>query len=350
MGDHAEASRLFELALKSHMTIARKHEQTNHPPPQQQQGDNEQMEDDSTNRVTTTAAAATNTTSQELLNVSNAKIQRLNASIRRMTTSSRLPITPFCGQQRAAYKRRKGYTTNSNSDNNNNNTSYKFHQVYCLPIVMDDHDWQTATLDDKTFVLIFNTAVCNHLWGIGFQEQVRYREETQADLQAKRAFLVANQLYRLAMNSMNRLTHSYHNGYLNNNENEKCGSSCIDHRFFLVALLNNMSHVTKTLGNSGAINSQKANAEALHFDRMLLKAIFWYKDSQPVPPPAQPEHSTVTTTTATSAMPNSIAEESNNNDNDWENAESDANIVETFFDHVFYLIGTPEAIVPAPAA
>ena len=232
--------------------------------------------------------------------------------IQRMTTSSKLPISSFCGQN-----------------------SHMHHEVYCLPIVMDDMEWESASIDDKTFVLIFNTAVCNHLWGMYFQQQEEEEQQhhhkqqghddDNEDDQSKRAFLAAHQLYRLALSNGNKVGRSTPNETGNP---AVCSSSSIDYQLCLVAVLNNLSHISKTLVGTDSY-------EAHQFDRMLLKAIFWWRDSrdQRRASPAWIDSNDLTT-----------------NYGIYDYEDGDTEIIDLFLEYVFYQIGVSEAVAPAASA
>ncbi len=225
--------------------------------------------------------------------------------IRRMTTSSNARTSVFCGQHHieSRPRRRHGRTSSKASD-----TQYR--EVYCLPMVMEDLEWESISLDDKTFVLIFNSAMCNHLWGMHFEEQEHRQgnRKHDGDRQSLSAFAIADTLYRLALsNAVGR-------------DLRNCSSdgSRTQFQLCLLAVLNNLCHISYSLNGS-------TSCEALHFDRTLLKAIFWYRDSK--------EH-------RRSPL---LSDHSDYEDDDDE-------IVGLFLDYVFYLIGTAESLLPAAAA
>merc|ERR1712176_555713 len=72
---------------------------------------------------------------------------------------SRLRTLNYCGQEE--YHHEHALTSQH----------HYHHQVYSLPIVMEESEWDTAPIQDKTFVLIFNTALCNHLWGMQLMQR-----------------------------------------------------------------------------------------------------------------------------------------------------------------------------------
>lgn len=201
----------------------------------------------------------------------------------RVTSSSLVLTTPYSGQHHI------------------NKSPYR--EVYCLPIVMDDLEWESASSDDKTFILIFNSAMCNQLWGMHFQQLEHRRGGLTKDTnrQSNRAFTVADSLYRLALGHAVNLT------------------ARTQYQLWLLAVLNNLSHISYTMKGPGS-------DEAIHFDQILLKAIFWYRDSKE-------------------------QKESNlNSGHQMGYEDDDVEIVALFLDYVFYLIATPESLQPAAAA
>jgi len=265
----------------------------------------------------------------------------------------------------------------------------QYQQVYSLPIVMNEEEWELSSIEDKSFVLIYNTALCNHLLGMNLLVTIRdYNQDQEAGKHyiksnikdygrknsrlkqnknknkraainkttktnnintlsntCERAFHVAKNLYRLALENVI----SFVNG--------------VDQLCY-VAMFNNMSHVYKTLQG---FNSQ----EASRFDLLLLKAIFWWKDtnsfkllsssstssatstqSNNISLPLSYQDQEDTTTTTTTTMPSSSGSSSNHNNasNNSCYEDDDLEIIDSFLENVFYLVGVPYAIVPAPAA
>ena len=116
-----------------------------------------------------------------------------------------------------------------------------------------------------------------------------------------------------------------------------------------VALFNNMSHLCKTLDGYHS-------KEAYIFDTLLLKAIFWWRDSNISSSNAI---STSTAIATSSVSGNNLAGNANftstsvvvSNANTSTNYDDDdEEIIEAFLDNVFYLIGVAEDAVPAAAA
>jgi len=224
--------------------------------------------------------------------------------ISRMTSFSRLQSISYSGQQEyheEKYGRQRP----------------QHHQVYSLPIVMEETEWDTAPVQDKSFVLIFNTALCNHLWGMQLMQQ--YLEATANNgnntvpsaamaQHCRETLTVAKLLYKLAL------------------ENSVSFANGVD-KMCYVALYNNLSHVCKTLDGYESMEAQWC-------DDMLLKAIFWWRDS-----------------TQQHQNQNQWSPQSRNNSASADMyLDEDVEIVDAFFDNVYYRIGVPEEIAPAAAA
>jgi hypothetical protein len=262
--------------------------------------------------------------------------------IPRMTSYSRLRTISYCGQQE--------YQEDTHQQFNGAHN----HQVYNLPIVMDETEWDTAPIQDKSFVLIFNTAVCNHLWGMQLMQQYITATTTGTPTvpsaaaiaeHCRETLTVAKLLYKLALkNSV-----SFANG--------------VD-KMCYVALYNNLSHVCKTLEGYDS-------TEAQWCDDMLLKAIFWWRDSHQQQQPSNPSSSSnsnnnnnnnsfqrnnttnmFATTTATTYAPSSTtaAVFTSHHPTTDRYLDDDYEIIDAFFDNVYYRVGVPEDIVPAAAA
>eukprot|EP00536_Pseudo-nitzschia_multiseries_P009285 jgi/Psemu1/22809/gm1.22809_g len=261
------------------------------------------------------------------------KMHYQNRRIRRMTSSSLLPTFSFCGQdqchrQRQCQRQCQCHHNKHDHANKQGHRHHHHHEIYCLPIVMDEAEWMLASVEDKTFVLIFNTAVCNHLWGMHGQQQQQQQqqEKPRMSVQSERAYLVADKLYRLALDN----------------------AVGIDYRLCIVAILNNLSHVSKTLDGPHS-------REGFKLDRSLLRAIFWLRDSKTQqqrhgyygggPPAAaafpaqqQQQQQQQQLLLLPGQQQNDIYE------------EDDDEIIDLFLDNVFYLIGAPEQSAPAAAA
>ena len=228
--------------------------------------------------------------------------------IRSMTTNSQLRASSYCGQ--------------ANQD--------KYHQVYSLPIVMHDDEWDAASLQEKYNILIFNTSLCNHLLGMYLlKHETLYassNSNTNYSIQRYQYFFeVAGMLYKSALSNTSTLNPS--------------GIDQLCH----VAMLNNISHVYKTLQGCDS-------REAYYYDILLLKAIYWWKDSNSnqngssstnmmnMSPPIYGSSSlrNNSTATVTESMMTTSA------------TSATEEIIDSFLDNTFYLISASDT--PASAA
>ena len=231
-------------------------------------------------------------------------LSKRNIGVPRMTDFSRLQAISYCGQPRGQHS--------------------CMHQVYILPIVMEATEWDTAPIQDKTFVLVFNTALCNHLWGMQMIKQyIVASTVTDAKASAtssinaaaivkfcQETLTVAKLLYKLALeNSV-----SFSNGV-----SKMC----------YVALYNNLSHVVKTLDGD-----ESAGAEWC--DDMLLKAIFWWREQD--------------STYRQHQLPIRNNSSSSHHLATDRYLDEDVEVIDAFLDNVFYRVGVSEYIVPAAAA
>jgi hypothetical protein len=228
--------------------------------------------------------------------------------IGRMTINSQLRASSYCDQ--------------AHQD--------KYHQVYSLPIVMHDDEWDAASLQEKYNILIFNTSLCNHLLGMCILEQETLHATSRGNINYSRKgyqyfFEVAGMLYKLALSNISTLNP--------NGINQLCH----------VAMFNNISHVYKTLEGCDS-------REAYLYDILLLKAIYWWKDTNSnlnesssmnimnMSPPTYGSSSlrNGTTTTVTESMMMTSA------------TSATEEIIDSFLDNIFYLISASDA--PASAA
>jgi len=298
--------------------------------------------DDSCRSVsyTPTAATTTATASAAAAPQSPAVVHRSNNNhhhhIARMTSYSRLRSIAYSGQQ-AYHEERTGMPM----------PDHTHHQVYSLPIVMDEHEWDTAPVQDKSFVLIFNTALCNHLWGMNLMEQYMDLENNHDAAAAassssssssssmaqhcRETLTVAKLLYKLAL------------------ENSVSFANGVD-KMCYVALYNNLSHVCKTLEGYDSVEAQWC-------DDMLLKAIFWWRDTTHQSSSSSNNNSNHHHHSAPSQSRGSSEETSSNNNHNNNGSSSsdmyldgDAEIMDAFFDNVYYRVGVSEDIAPAAAA
>jgi hypothetical protein len=260
--------------------------------------------------------------------------------IPRMTSYSRLRSISYCGQQEYHNESGDNPAQCNEVDSHSHN-----HQVYSLPIVMDEMEWETAPIQDKSFVLIFNTALCNHLWGMQLMQQyiaaTSDANNTNANANnastlpvpsaaamaehCRETLTVAKLLYKLAL------------------ENSVSFANGVD-KMCYVALYNNLSHLCKTLEGYDSMEAQWC-------DDMLLKAIFWWRDSHQQQQPSNPSNNNnhqqrATSNTMVSAS-NAIHHHPTCPDR---YLDDDVDIIDAFFDNVYYRVGVPEDIVPAAAA
>ena len=70
-------------------------------------------------------------------------------SIRRMTNSSQLRTFSYSGQQEQDQEQ-----DSPSSSRPQQKQKWIHHQVYSLPIVMNEIEWERASMDDQSFVLI----------------------------------------------------------------------------------------------------------------------------------------------------------------------------------------------------
>ena len=265
-------------------------------------------------------------------NINAAKVLRENTTpqnrnkISRMTSFSRLRSLSYCGQQE--------YHEEQYGDQ-----KPQHHQVYSLPIVMEETEWENAPVQDKSFVLIFNTALCNHLWGMQLMQQ--YIEATAKGKSnsnsnsnsvptaaiaehCRDTLTVSKLLYKLAL------------------ENSVSFANGVD-KMCYVALYNNLSHVCKTLEGYESMEAQWC-------DDMLLKAIFWWRDSNG----QHHNHNQNQNHNHNQSSPQGRNSNNNSNINNSSSADmyldDDVVIIDSFFDNVYYRIGVPEGIAPATAA
>lgn len=236
------------------------------------------------------------------------RIDNNGSLIGRMTTNSQLRASSYCGQ--------------AHQD--------KYHQVYSLPIVMHDDEWDSASLQEKYSILIFNTSLCNHLLGMCLLKQetlyATSSNNTNYSIKGYQYFFeVAGMLYKLALSNISTVNPS--------------GIDQLCH----VAMFNNISHVYKTLQGCDS-------REAYLYDILLLKAIYWWKDSNSnlnessstnmmdMSPPVYGSSSlrNDTTATVTESMMTTSA------------TSATEEIIDSFLDNIFYLISASDA--PASAA
>jgi len=182
-----------------------------------------------------------------------------------------------------------------------------YHKVYALPIVMDDSEWENASPDDRSFVLVFNSALSNHLWGMELLSLMGPKC-------SKGPFDTAKALYLLALET---LWNTGNSAGFNGGRIRSVDKLCVP------AIFNNLSHASKVLDGHGS-------RESAIYDSVLLKSVFWWIDG----------NSSVYAASSSSLSSPDLRSAS----------DGDAEVIEAFLDTVFYLVCTPESTAPAAAA
>lgn len=262
--------------------------------------------------------------------------------INRITTTSQLRTVPFPGQEQERHEEHLPIGRQNDTTARARRNHRLYHQVYKLPIVMNEQEWKSASRNDICFVLIFNNALCNQLLGMALLEERMEGEQWKGQknhdkqlLQStnnlyQRYFTVARGMYQCALESL----FSFVRG--------------VD-KIYYVAIFNNISHVCKTLEGYDS-------HDAFWYDQQLLKSIYWWKDcdqkmieihSQP-PPPAVGQttvynRNPTNTGRARGANTNDLVINDRYEDNDFE-------IIDAFLENVFYLMCAGEDRLPAPVA
>lgn len=229
------------------------------------------------------------------------------------------------------------------------------HKIYSMPIVMDDCEWKEAPMDDRTFILIFNSALSNHMLGI--QRLMRYqlfqgpqifhhhhhRNAANDFIEMadfRTPFEVAKKLYKLGLEVFSGAPTTFVG---------------VD-RLCYPAVFNNLSHVCKVLDG---YDSQ----DSYNYDMFLIKSIYWMIDSrQPISPNQQGLEVSHLYTNSIATAP-SFARSSRNTQINYSTTantinyteknpydDADDEILEAFLENVFYLIGTSQSTAPAAAA
>lgn len=182
-----------------------------------------------------------------------------------------------------------------------------YHKIYSLPIVMDDTEWESSSPDNRSFVLVFNSAISNHLWGLKLLSLMGTEYN-------KGPFETAKALYLLALETL------WSTG---NSTGFQGGRIRSVDKLCVPAIFNNLSHASKLLNGY-------ASQESSIYDKVLLKSVFWWIDG----------NSSVYDTSSSSLHSMDLRR----------GEDGDAEVVEAFLDTVFHLIGAPESGVPAAAA
>jgi len=265
--------------------------------------------------------------------------QPMSASIRRMSSCSGLHTISYSGQEanRPAEK-------------------WMHHQIYTLPIVMNQTEWKNAPPYVRSFVLIFNSAISHHLMGM---ELLLHHQQLQASGAAdsdsstsscsgfatghERHLDVARMLYKLAMEAY-KYAVSFESGRISFGVDRLC----------FPAIFNNLSHVCKTLEGQGS-------QDAYRYDCFLLKTVQWIihgtmsvsrnnNDSNSNILVATSNQTPVTTPRATTPTSNGVGAAANHPELNDCYDDDFVEVLDAFLENAFYLIGAPLSIIPAAAA
>mmetsp|Transcript_27626 Transcript_27626/g.60825 ORF Transcript_27626/g.60825 Transcript_27626/m.60825 type:complete len:507 (+) Transcript_27626:97-1617(+) len=289
------------------------------------------------NETTTTNATTTNT------NTTTANNNTINPAFRqgipRMTMTSKLQTIPYAGQEASRVAR------------NSSAKKLMYHQVYSLPIVMDEIEWENATMDDRSFVLIFNSAVSNHLWGMRTSKSTSTAASTATPSFNTCSINDVNASNNYGSNDDNadpwELFHTAKKLYKIGLEYIKQNIQGVD-KICIPAVFNNLSHLCKTLEG-------EASQEAYYYDTVLLKAIYWWIDSSSTSPSSS--HSSSSFNTIRNNYSSYISNHDIiNNYRDDDNYRStfydddNAEIIDAFLENCFYLVSISPTDVPAAAA
>ena len=208
----------------------------------------------------------------------------------KMTTCTQVCNTPCAGQQ-----------------DSRSFTNHCYHKVYSMPIVVDDTEWESASSDDRSFVLVFNSALSNHLLGMQLLPAIG----TKCN---RGPFEIAKALYLLALET---LWNTGNSSGFNGGQIRSADKLCVP------AIFNNLSHVSKILDG---YDSEESSV----YDSVLLKSVLWWIDGN---------------------FSVYAASSSSFNSSDLRRAsDGDTEVIEAFLDTVFYLVGAPESTAPAAAA
>ena len=203
------------------------------------------------------------------------------------------------------------------------------HQIYSLPIVMEDSEWTRAPTQVCSFVLIFNSALCSHLRGM---ELLSQRQCCTSNDHCE-AFETAKTLYELALNALSDAQSMTQTSLFLLGVDKLC----------FPAVFNNLSHVCKTLYGSSC-------SEGRHYDVLLLKTVYWLlsttKDQARLQDPSQRSQDvSMGDAPTTASLPNATNVERRSAGSPVYD-EGEEEILDAFLENVFYLIGAPESTVP----
>lgn len=255
--------------------------------------------------------------------------------IPRMTTFSQVHTVPYCGQQeRIASLRQQeqdhGHNTQFHLFEDTVTSCYwGYQEVYSLPIVMDEHEWDSASMGDRSFVLVFNSAVTNHLLGMALLSLMGCGASTNTRIRTncdghKGPLRTAKALYMLAFETL-ELKGTDSSFPCNNNTDTGGRIRSVD-KLCVPAIFNNLSHICKTLDGY-------SSQEAYDYDNVLLKSVYWWIDGS----------------TATGMTSNSGLRERNSSSKT-RGGGDDWDVIDAFLETVFYLVGVPQVVAPAGAA
>ena len=256
----------------------------------------------------------------------NILIINMRKTKKRVTAATKLQALARGNHTRSKQKQQNTKRTDDNED--------QHHQVYCLPLAMSALEWEHSSETDRSFVLVFNMALCYHLWGMdvvaaaaasflstpgaGFftsyssmmmeppsppPPHQQQSPQPQQQLFAQQLFHEAKKLYLLV---------GGHDGDV-----------YVVDKFCYPAIFNNLSHVCKSLEGYHSY-------EAYRYDTLLLKSVRLLIEA------AAPTAAPSAATTAGAAA--------------FTYYERDTAIIHSFLESVFYLHGVSENTVPAHAA
>lgn len=208
-----------------------------------------------------------------------------------MSSNSQVKTNPYAGQE------------DFNNTSMQSSDTWRYQQVYSLPVLMNDSEWKDASFDNRSLALIFNSAVSYHLWGMRLlSEPTITSDSTNSSPRCMEydplyLFQKSKTLYRLAFHYIKQ-------------QIKGVDPICIP------ALFNNLSHVCKTL--EGPYSN-----EAYFCDVSLLKSVCWRMHAASVDDPSIRERLL---------------------------DEEKTLVIKAFLETTFYLIGKPRECVLAPAA
>ncbi len=320
IGDFSKAKILYEDALSNHMQMACDQFGVSNTridasniatcAPSNCAVNDEGEADSDDDIIYEDATMSSNVSAHDLSSQPNSKTRN-----RRISSFSKLKTTSYSGQ---------GVDRPS--------SQWMHHQIYCMPIVMNPTEWEMTPTEMRSFVLIFNSALCNHLEGMDLISQ----HQPHSDVED--SFRIAKVLYELALKA---LTDAHSKGLsalpLRGFERLCCPS-----------VFNNLAHVCKTLQGDKSY-------EGHHYDTLLLKSVYWLIDSacsnnEMISNRSSPAPMPSTSDFASTSNGVVVAGNSSNGSNIADDSDDEAEIIDAFFENVFYLMGASDFMVPAAAA